>query len=104
VNACGFFGGGFAKDQEIISKKEVVDGWSGFGDFQAFDVTNSFFFEQQSRQNFNTQDKQKRREGISLPKAFFRGKKSKRTAIDKNGERGRGDTNSDLVNPRRVKP
>ena len=104
MNVGGFFGVGFAKYQEIINEKKVVDGWSGSGDFQSFNVTSSFFFEQQSRQNFNIQDKQKMRKGISLPKASFRGKKSKRTAIDKNGERERGDANFDLVNPRRRKP
>ena len=69
MNACGFFGSGFAKDQEIISKKKMMDSWSGFGYFQTLEVSCSFFFEQKSRQDFSTQDEQKGRERVSLPKA-----------------------------------
>jgi hypothetical protein len=53
VNVGGFFGSSFAKDQEIISKKEMMDSWRGFGHFHALEVTCSFFFEQKPRQDFN---------------------------------------------------
>jgi hypothetical protein len=41
VNIVCFFGGGFAKDQEIINKKEVMDGWGIYGDFKPFDVNSN---------------------------------------------------------------
>jgi hypothetical protein len=34
MDTVGFFRSSFAKDQEIISKEEVMDGWGIFGDFQ----------------------------------------------------------------------
>ena len=104
MNTGGFFGGGFAKDQEIINKKEMVDGWRGSGNFQAFVVSSNLFFEQKSGQNFNTQNEQKREKRISLSKASGKGKKSKTTAIDEDGEREGGDANSNPINPRGVKP
>jgi hypothetical protein len=102
LDAICFFGSGFAKGQEIISKHEVMNGRGVSGDFYPFYIAQSFFYKQQSGKNFNAKDEQKRGKRVTLPKASFMRKQTKRVAIDKNGERRRGDAQSDLINPRRV--
>ena len=71
----------FPKNEKVISKKEMVYCKNIPSNLEVFDKAISFFFEQQSWEDFSTQNEEERGKRITLSQPSLRGEKSKGASI-----------------------